>query len=81
MIKDIPVPIDKILEFRPKKTGGRSAILTDLMISNLIARLPIYLRHCDWKRLYKKTEDGCSLITFYKNLRDHETTVLVVKDE
>ena len=26
-------------------------------------------------------EDGCSLITFYTQVREHETTVLIVQDE
>ena len=34
----------------------------------------------NWKRLYKRNEDGCSLITFYKNVKEYDTTVLVVKD-
>ena len=31
------------LEFVPKKIGGRSGILTDVMMSNLIARFPLYM--------------------------------------
>ena len=39
------------------------------------------MRNCNWRRLYQKSTDGCSLLTFYKNVREYETTVLVVKDE
>lgn len=69
-----------LIEYRPKKIGGRSTILNDLMISNLIARFPIYLRGTNWKRIYKRNEDGCSLITFYNRVREYEITILVVKD-
>ena len=68
------------LEFAPRKIGGRSGILTDVMMSNLIARFPLFMQSSDWKRLYKLDEDGCSLITFFKNARDYETTVLLVQD-
>jgi hypothetical protein len=36
---------------------------------------------CEWKRVYKMDEDGCSLITFFKNVKDYDNTILVIKDE
>ena len=62
----------------PKKIGGRSGIFTEVLMSNLIARFPLFMRSSDWKRLYKLDEDGCSMITFFKNSRDYDTTVLVI---
>jgi len=69
-----------LIEHRPKKEGGRSYIMNDIMISNLIARFPLYLRQTNWKRLYRRNEDGCSLITFFKSLKEYETTIIVIKD-
>jgi hypothetical protein len=69
-----------VLEFVPKKIGGKSGVLSDQMLSNLIATFPLYMQLCDWKRIYKMDEDGCSMITFFKNTRDYDTTVLIVKD-
>ena len=69
-----------LIEYRPKKEGGRSYIMNDIMISNLIARFPLYLRQTNWRRLYRRNEDGCSLITFFKNVKEYETTIIVIKD-
>lgn len=42
--KKIAEMIPSLIEYRPKKEGGRSSILNDVMISNLISRFPLYLR-------------------------------------
>ena len=68
------------LEYAPLMFGGKSDILSDRKMSNLVARFPQYMRTYNWKRLYKLDEDGCSFITFFKNTRDYETTVLLIQD-
>mmetsp|Transcript_1973 Transcript_1973/g.3466 ORF Transcript_1973/g.3466 Transcript_1973/m.3466 type:complete len:142 (-) Transcript_1973:157-582(-) len=64
----------------PKKSH-KSVILGDLQISNLISCLPGYLRQAEWQRVFNMDEDGCSLITFFQNCREHETTILIVQDQ
>ena len=67
----------QILKYAPEKSHN-SELLNDLQISNLVGCLPSFYRGCDWKRIYKMNEDGCSLITFYTNCREYENTILVV---
>ena len=69
-----------LLKYVPDKGKWKSGILNDMQISNLIGWFPGYMRTSDWTRLYKMDEDGCSLITFYNQCKDTETSVLVVKD-
>ena len=53
-----------LLKYQPCK-GDQSEIMTPVQMSNLVATLPSFYRGCDWKRIYKMNEDGCSLITFF----------------
>ena len=55
--------------------------MTPVQMSNLVATLPSFYRGCDWKRIYKMNEDGCSLITFFTQCREYENTILLVQDE
>jgi len=59
---------------------GKSEILTEVMISNFIAKLPNYMQFCKWKCLYQMSQDGCSTITFFERLREYEQSILVIRD-
>jgi|TARA_B110000305_G_C19183842_1_gene513285 hypothetical protein len=63
----------------PKKSH-KSHILSDLQISNLIANLPGFYRGCDWERIFCKAEDGCALITFFKQCAGYDNTVVILQD-
>ena len=62
------------------KRSAKSVILSDLQLSNLISCFPSFYRSSEWKRVFNRDEDGCSLITFFQNTRDYDTTVMLVKD-
>ena len=62
------------------KRSHKSDILTDLELSNLIGSLPTYYRQNEWLRLFNMDVDGCSLITFFQNCREYDTTILVIED-
>ena len=64
----------------PKKSH-KSKILSDLQISNLLACIPAYYRSFSWQRVFALDEDGCSLITFYQQCRDHDLTIMVIEDQ
>lgn len=69
-----------LIEFMPEKSH-KSVILSDLQLSNFIGALPSFYRQAEWKRIFNLDEDGCSLITFFQNCREEDTTVMVIQDE
>lgn len=70
----------QLLEYRPVR-NAKSGILSDLQISNIVSKLPTFMRMSKWERIFKMDEDGCSLITFFKRCREWDTTVLVIEDQ
>lgn len=71
--------VSTLLQFMPEKSH-KSAILSDLQISNLIAELPGYYQTSNWERLFNIDVDGCSLITFFQRVKDYDTTIIIIED-
>lgn len=69
-----------IPNFSPFKQDESSAIISEtqaIMISRL---LPPMIRMREWEKLFSVDVDGISLSTFYKNLHDHSSTILLIQD-
>lgn len=69
-----------LIEYMPERSH-KSVILSDIQLSNFIRCLPSFYRQSEWKRIFNLDEDGCSLITFFQNCREYETTVMVIQDQ
>jgi hypothetical protein len=49
----------------PKKRG-KSEILNDIKISELVSTFPSILKMAEWELIYSLNHDGCSMITFFE---------------
>jgi hypothetical protein len=58
-----------------------SHLLNDLMIQQIVERLPDYLKHREWDLIFRPDRNGWSLHTFYRNCENYGSNVFVVKDD
>lgn len=58
-----------------------SNFLTEVMVKQIVERLPDYLKYRDWDLVYRPDKHGWSLNTFYRNCENYGSSVLVIKDD
>ena len=59
----------------------QSTLLSEIMIKQLIEKLPNYLKYRDWDLIYSTETNGWSLNTFYRNCENYGSNILIIKDE
>jgi TLD len=69
-----------LIKFIPRQ-NGRSEILTDLQISNLVECFPSMMMTMDWNLVYSINRDGDSMGTFFEKCKDWKYTLIVVKEK
>ena len=57
---------------------GKSTLLTDTKFENLVYALPSFIRQDDWYLLFCMSEQGTSIDNWYKQVKGHERTILLV---
>lgn len=60
--------------------GEKSAIISEMQAIMLSRLLPNIIAMQTWERLHSIDQDGISLATFYNNLKDHSSTLLLIQD-
>ena len=58
-----------------------SLLLSELKTKQIIEKLPLYLKHRDWKMIYSTNNHGWSINTLYRQAEGYGCNVLVIKDE
>lgn len=69
----------QLIKYRPKKSDP-SLLLNDFQISNLSKYIPGIYKRLTWKLLYRLNEHGSSMHNFYKNVKGHDVTLMIVMD-
>jgi hypothetical protein len=69
-----------LIAFRPEKDCD-SLILNDFQISELCKRMPGLYKIASWTLLYRMSEHGVSLNTFYKRLSTATASLVIMEDE
>jgi TLD len=57
-----------------------SKLLSEIMILQIVEKLPNYLKYRDWDLIYSTVSNGWSLNTFYRNCENYGSNILVIKD-
>lgn len=58
-----------------------SKILSEIMIKQLVEKLPDYLKYRDWDLIFSTEKSGWSLDTFYRNCENYGSSIVVIQDE
>lgn len=66
--------------FSPFRSGDDSCIISETQAIMIGRLLPSMVRMREWQRLFSIDIDGISLNTFYNNLHDHSSTIIVMQD-
>lgn len=81
LINDYPYfRINPVIKFVPRLDQS-SEILSERQIKELHMHLPYYQQYKHFKLLYSTTKHGTSMKTFYNNVADHNTSIVVIKDD
>lgn len=67
--------------FSPFSKEEKSNIISETQAIMIGRLLPPIIRMQQWNRLYSIDVDGVSLSTFYKNLKSHTATILLIQDQ